>query len=198
MHVAAGGMSHRECRGAGAARGTMVGRRVAVYWASEERWYCGEVTAVKRKTADQALANVRVAYEDGEYLAGGGASYAYLSRALKDYADGIGGREQMAIDAFAQALESIPRTLAENAGVDPVDAMIEMRSQITITPALPIYGIGRDGKVRDMVDQQVLEPSRVVTNAIKSSTEAAISILRIDDVLSMGMSTPTGPPMGGM
>ncbi len=147
---------------------------------------------------EDCIGVVSVAYEDGEYLAGGGASYAYLSRALKDYADGIGGREQMAIDAFAQALESIPRTLAENAGVDPVDAMIEMRSQITITPALPIYGIGRDGKVRDMVDQQVLEPSRVVTNAIKSSTEAAISILRIDDVLSMGISTPTGPPMGGM
>ena len=104
----------------------------------------------------------------------------------------------MAIDAFAQALESIPRTLAENAGVDPVDAMINMRKQISMTPELPIFGIGLDGTVTDMVDKQVLEPSRVVTNAIKSATEASISILRIDDVLSMGLSTPTGPPMGGM
>ena len=147
---------------------------------------------------EDCIGVVSVAYEDGEYLAGGGASYAYLSRALKEYADGVGGREQMAIDAFAQALESIPRTLAENAGVDPVDAMINMRKQISMTPELPIFGIGLDGTVTDMVDKQVLEPSRVVTNAIKSATEASISILRIDDVLSMGLSTPTGPPMGGM
>ena len=147
---------------------------------------------------EDCIGVVSVAYEDGEYLAGGGASYAYLSKALKEYADGVGGREQMAIDAFAQALESIPRTLAENAGVDPVDAMIDMRKQLSSAPDLPIYGIGLDGNVEDMVEKQVLEPSRVVTNAIKSATEASISILRIDDVLSMGINAPTGAPMGGM
>ncbi len=147
---------------------------------------------------EDCIGVVSVAYEDGEYLAGGGASYANLSKALKLHADSVGGREQMAIDSFATALESIPRTLAENAGCDPVDALIALRKSVANAPALPIYGIDMDGEVGDMLAAGVLEPSRVVTNAIKSSTEAAISILRIDDVLSMGISSPTGPPMGGM
>ena len=169
----------------------------------------GPVTAVLRgvsshtaeeleRAFEDCIGVVSVAYEDGEYLAGGGASYANLSRHLKDYADTVGGREQMAIDAFAQALESIPRTLAENAGTDPVDAMIEMRKKVSSNSDTPIYGIDIDGNVTDMLDLEVIEPSRVVTNAIKSATEASISILRIDDVLSMAINTPTGPPMGGM
>jgi chaperonin GroEL (HSP60 family) len=142
---------------------------------------------------EDCIGVVSVAYEDGEYLAGGGASYAYLARALKGYADTIGGREQMAIDSFAQALESIPRTLAENAGVDPVNAMIELRKQVSDTPKDAVKGVAINGAIEDMVSRGVLEPSRVVSNAIKSSTEAAISILRIDDVLSMSVSTPAMP-----
>ena len=194
--------------GEGTARLVQYGEHQCIHISGGEGTKC-PVTVVLRgvsshtseeleRAFEDCIGVVSVAYEDGEYLAGGGASYAYLSKALKEYADGIGGREQMAIDAFAQALESIPRTLAENAGVDPVDAMINMRKQISMTPELPVFGIGIDGQVSDMVDQQVLEPSRVVTNAIKSATEASISILRIDDVLSMGISTPTGAPMGGM
>jgi len=192
-----------EDLGEGSARVIQYGEHHCVHVYADNQ---GPVTAVLRgvssHTAEElerafqdCIGVVSVAYEDGEYLAGGGASYAHLSRSLKKHADKIGGREQMAIDSFAAALEAIPRTLAENAGVDPVDAMIELRKQVAGS-AFPIHGVSMDGSITDMLELQVLEPSRVVTNAIKSATEAAISILRIDDVLSMGIKSPGMP--GGM
>lgn len=132
---------------------------------------------------DDAVGVVSVAWEDGLVLTGGGSVLAAVSRELRTYADGVGGREQMAIEAFAGALEVIPRTLAENAGLDPVNTIIEVRK--SHAEGRHTYGVNvTDGGVMDMREANVLEPLRVVEQAIQSATETATMILRIDDVIS--------------
>lgn len=136
-----------------------------------------------RRAFDDGVGVVSVAWEDGTVLTGGGSVFAALSRELRTYAEGIGGREQMAIEAFASALEVIPRTLAENAGLDPVDTIIELRkahAEGKSHTGINVY----DGGVSDMKSANVLEPLRVVEQAIQSATETAVMILRIDDVIS--------------
>lgn len=143
---------------------------------------------------DDAVGVVSVAFMDNAFLVGGGAAFMYLSKHILEMAKSIGGREQMAIEAFAHALENVPITLAENAGADAVGTMIGLRSAVSQHQA-PIYGVNIDGNVADMLNLKVIEPTRVISSAVKSATEAAVSILRIDDVLSM---KPAGGPMGGM
>ena len=136
-----------------------------------------------RRAFDDAVGVVAVAHEDGAVLTGGGSVLAAISRDLRSYAEGIGGREQMAIEAFAGALEVIPRTLAENAGLDPVNTIIDLRkahSEGHSTHGVNVY----DGGVVDMAKSKVFEPSRVVEQAIQSASETAVMILRIDDVIS--------------
>lgn len=136
-----------------------------------------------RRAFDDAVGVVAVAWEDGAVLTGGGSVLASLSRDLRTYAEGIGGREQMAIEAFATALEIIPRTLAENAGLDPVTTIIELRK--AHADGQPHAGINvYEGGVADMMAAHVIEPMRVVEQAIQSATETATMILRIDDVIS--------------
>ena len=142
-----------------------------------------------RRAFDDAIGVVAVAHEDGAVLTGGGSVLAAISRGLRSYAEGIGGREQMAIEAFSGALEVIPRTLAENAGLDPVNTIIDLRkahSEGKSTFGVNVY----DGGVVDMNRAKVFEPSRVVEQAIQSASETAVMILRIDDVIS---SRSTGP-----
>lgn len=136
-----------------------------------------------RRAFDDAVGVVSVAWEDGAVLTGGGSVLAALSRDLRTYAETIGGREQMAIEAFASALEIIPRTLAENAGLDPVTTIIALRkahADGASHAGINVY----EGGVVDMHASNVLEPLRVVEQAIQSATETAIMILRIDDVIS--------------
>jgi thermosome len=136
-----------------------------------------------RRAFDDAVGVVSVAWEDGAVLTGGGSVLAALSRDLRTYAETIGGREQMAIEAFASALEIIPRTLAENAGLDPVTTIIALRkahADGASHAGINVY----EGGVVDMQAANVLEPLRVVEQAIQSATETAIMILRIDDVIS--------------
>lgn len=136
-----------------------------------------------RRAFDDAVGVVSVAWEDGAVLTGGGSVLASISRELRNYAETIGGREQMAIEAFSGALEIIPRTLAENAGLDPVTTIIELRK--AHADGQQFAGINvYDGGVVNMKDANVLEPLRVVEQAIQSATETAIMILRIDDVIS--------------
>jgi len=136
-----------------------------------------------RRAFDDAVGVVSVAWEDGMVLTGGGSVMAALSRELRIFAEGVGGREQMAIEAFASALEVIPRTLAENAGLDPVNTIIELRKSHSDGDSHS--GINVDeGGVKNMLDANVLEPLRVVEQAIQSATETAVMILRIDDVIS--------------
>ncbi|MAI39905.1 MAG: thermosome subunit [Candidatus Poseidoniales archaeon] len=144
-----------------------------------------------RRAFDDAVGVVSVAWEDGAVLTGGGSVLAALSRDLRTYAETVGGREQMAIEAFASALEIIPRTLAENAGLDPVTTLIELRKAHADGQShagINVY----EGGVVDMKDANVVEPMRVVEQAIQSATETAIMILRIDDVISS-----KGVPMDG-
>jgi len=136
-----------------------------------------------RRAFDDAVGVVSVAWEDGAVLTGGGSVLASISRELRSYAETVGGREQMAIEAFSGALEIIPRTLAENAGLDPVTTIIELRK--AHADGQQFAGINvYDGGVANMKDANVLEPLRVVEQAIQSATETAIMILRIDDVIS--------------
>ena len=149
-----------------------------------------------RRAFDDAVGVVSVAWEDGAVLTGGGSVLAALSRDLRTYAEGVGGREQMAIEAFASALEIIPRTLAENAGLDPVTTLIELRKAHADGQShagINVY----DGGVVDMKKANVVEPMRVVEQAIQSATETAIMILRIDDVIS-SKGVSMGDDMGGM
>ena len=147
-----------------------------------------------RRAFDDAVGVVAVAHEDGVVLTGGGSVTALISRELRSYAEGIGGREQMAIEAFSGALEVIPRTLAENAGLDPVNTIIDLRK--AHSEGKSHFGVNvYEGGVADMNEAQVFEPSRVVEQAIQSASETAVMILRIDDVISSRASPPM--PDGG-
>ena len=135
------------------------------------------------RALEDALRVVAVAVEDGKICAGGGAPEIELALHLRKYASSVGGRSQLAIEAFANALEVIPRTLAENAGLDAINSLVDLRSAHETgkkTFGLNVY----TGKVEDMVAQGVVEPLRVKTQAIGSATEAATMILRIDDVIA--------------
>jgi len=157
------------------------------------------IDEVERSLHD-ALKVVAVATEDGTIVPGGGASEIELALRLKEYGQSVGGREQLAIDAFASALEVIPWTLAENAGMDAIDVVIELKNAHSKKTGKN-FGVNvLQNKVSDMVAAKVLEPLRVKTQAIQSATEVASMILRIDDVIaSKRMSPPAGgPPGGGM
>jgi len=152
-----------------------------------------------------ALSVVKVALEDGKMTAGGGAAATEIAMSLRDYAPTVGGREQMAIEAFAKAMEIVPKTLAENAGLDPIDMMLEVRSQHKKGNKNAGVNV-LYGKVDDMLKNKVIEPLRVTLQEIEASSEAATMILRIDDVIasrgggggSPGAEGGMPPGMGGM
>ncbi|TMI63332.1 thermosome subunit [Candidatus Bathyarchaeota archaeon] len=160
------------------------------------------------RSLHDALSVVRNAMEDGKIVAGGGAPEAEVAKRLREYAVKVGGREQLAIEGFANALEAVPTTLAENAGLDPIDVLVELRSKHEQSGTNPWWGIDvYSGKVKDMRKLNVIEPLRVKQQVIKSASEAAGMILRIDDVIAAkgmdkgGMGGGKGgmpPGMGGM
>ncbi len=130
-----------------------------------------------------ALSVIAVTLEDGKMITGGGSSAIEISMALRDYAETVGGREQLAINKFADAVEVVPRALATNAGIDPIDILIKLRK--AHSEGKKHYGVDVfKGDVADMRELNVLEPLRVGKQAIKSATEVAIMILRIDDVIA--------------
>ena len=131
-----------------------------------------------------ALSVVADVIEDPYVLPGGGAPEAEIAKELRKYAPKVGGREQLAIEAFANAVEVIPRTLAENSGLDPIDIMAELRAAHEREDGWK-YGVDVfEGKVNDMLELGVLEPLVVKEQALKSATEAAALILRIDDIIA--------------
>jgi len=136
------------------------------------------------RSIHDSLCVVRDAIEDGKIVAGGGAPEAETSKQLREYAVKVGGREQLAIEAFSDSLESIPIALAANAGLDPIDILVELRAKHQ-TPANRWYGVNvYSGKIEDTKALNVLEPLRVKLQVVKSATEAASMILRIDDVVA--------------
>lgn len=155
------------------------------------------------RSLHDALCVVRDIVEEPKVLAGGGAPELEVSRALKKYAGTLPGREQLAVECFAEALETIPLTLTENAGLDPIDILSELRARHEKGETWTGIEV-HSGKVQDMTQAGVFEPLAVKKQIIKSATEAASMILKIDDVIAAGkMKTPPTPPggppgMGGM
>jgi len=150
-----------------------------------------------------ALSVVKAVLEDGKITVGGGAVDIAIALALRDFAPSVGGRGQMAVAAFANAVEVIPKTLSENAGLDPIDIMLELRREHKKGhkyAGIDVLG----GKVTDMMKHNVIEPLRVTVHEIQTATETATMILRIDDVIAAKGGTPSPPggpggmPPGGM
>ena len=149
------------------------------------------------RSLHDALCVVADVVEEPKLLAGGGAPEMEVAKALKEYAETLPGREQLAVMQFAEALETIPITLAENAGLDPIDIISELRAKHE--KGQTWAGVDADtGKVGDMEKNGVFEPISVKKQIIKSCSEAACLILKIDDVIASGkMKTPPMPPGGG-
>ena len=140
------------------------------------------VSEVERAIVD-AIGATSAAIEQGLYVTGGGSVESALSVLLRDYAAEIGGREQLAIQAFADALEIIPATLAENSGMDPIDVLVELRSRHK--KGEHTMGVNAlEGKVDDMKALGILEPAAVKLQAVASGAEIANMILKVDDVIS--------------
>jgi len=132
---------------------------------------------------DDALGVSTQLIEDGLVVCGGGASYVALARRLRRYAETIPGREQLAIEAYADAIEVIVRVLAENAGIDPITTLLDVVAEQTNAKSDQIGINLTTGKPENMVNLGILEPQGIIKQALVGATEVAISILRIDDVL---------------
>ena len=147
------------------------------------------------RAMEDAIGGVASALEVGKVVAGGGAPEAAVAGELRKFAQGYSGREQLAILAFAEAMEVIPRTLAENAGLDPIDMLVELRA--AQDDGKNTFGVNVfTGKIVDMWKDGVIEPLKIKTQAISSASEAAEMILRIDDVITA--SKLSGGAPGGM
>ncbi len=148
------------------------------------------------RSLHDALCVSRDVVEEPKIVAGGGAPELEVAKALKEFAETLPGREQLAVICFAEALEAVPTTLAENAGLDPIDIISELRARHEkgeIWAGIEAH----EGKVKDMRKANVFEPLAVKKQIIKSATEAASMILKIDDVIaSSKMKQPAGPPKG--
>ncbi|MEM2174712.1 MAG: TCP-1/cpn60 chaperonin family protein, partial [Candidatus Micrarchaeia archaeon] len=152
------------------------------------------------RAIEDAIGAVISALEVGKIVPGGGAPEAEIARGLRKYAETLKGREQLAVNAFADAVEIIPRSLAENAGLDPIDTLVALRAEHehgNESMGVNVY----EGGVIDMLKEGVIEPLKVKTQALKSAAEAAEMILRIDDVIAAskiekGSSTPPTPSSG--
>jgi len=149
------------------------------------------------RSMHDALMVMKDVLEHPAIVAGGGAPEAYIANELRQWSSSQEGRAQLAVQKFADALDAIPLNLAENAGMDPIDTMTELRS--SQSKGSKWTGVDcRNTKVTDMYKQNVLEPLVVKQQIIKSATEVVTMILRIDDVIASGKSrAPAGPP-GGM
>jgi len=146
---------------------------------------------------DDALDVVAQTVSDGRVLAGGGAVEIEVARRVRDYADSVSGREQLAVEAFADALELVPRVLAENAGLDSIDTLVDLRAAHEDgdeTAGLDVF----TGEVVDTDDAGVVESAHAKRQALSSATEAANLVLKIDDIIAAGdLSTEGEEPEGG-
>ncbi|MEW5896620.1 MAG: thermosome subunit beta [Nanoarchaeota archaeon] len=157
---------------------------------------------IKRAVAD-ALGDLAAALKEGAIVAGAGAVEMEVAKGLHRFAATLGGREQLAVQAFAEAMEVVPRTLAENAGLDPIDVLTQLRFAHDNNFA----GAGINvftGQIMDAWQEGVIEPLKIKTQAVSSAAEVAEMILRIDDVILGGSGksamppSPGGMPHGGM
>jgi thermosome len=148
------------------------------------------------RSVHDALCVVRDVVQEPKIVAGGGAPEMEVARALRGYAETLPGREQLAVRSFGEAMEIVPLTLGENAGLDPVDLLLELRTRHEKGEKWAGVDV-LEGKIKGMRDLEVYEPLAVKKQTIKSATEAATMILRIDDVIASGkMKAPPMPPSG--
>jgi chaperonin GroEL (HSP60 family) len=143
------------------------------------------------------IGDVAVALVKGLVVAGGGAFEIELSKRLKEFSQSVKGREQLAINAFADSLEVIPRTLAENAGLDPIDILTELKARHDMKEFftgldLTANSSGNSGEICDTIKRGIIEPLEIKIQAIKSASEVAMMILRIDDVIASSSSGSSG------
>ena len=146
---------------------------------------------------NDALDVVAQTVSDGRVLAGGGAIETELASRLRDYADSVSGREQLAVEAFADSIELVPRVLAENAGLDPIDTLVDLRAAHEdgdVRAGLNVHS----GNIEDTYEAGVVEPAHAKEQALSSAAEAANLVLKIDDIISAGdLSTGGDEPEGG-
>jgi archaeal chaperonin len=154
-----------------------------------------------KRAFDDSIGGVASALVDGKVVGGAGAPEIELARNLRKFAESLSGREQLAVMAFADALEVIPRTLAENAGLDPIDILTDLKAAHDKGQKWAGVDVFK-GKVVDSWKDGVIEPLKIKTQAIKSATEVSTMILRIDDVIASSGGSKGGggmpPGMGGM
>jgi thermosome len=149
------------------------------------------------RSVHDALCVVRDVVQEPKIVAGGGAPEMEIARALRGYAETLPGREQLAVRSFGEAMEIVPLTLGENAGLDPIDLLLELRARHE--KGEKWAGVDAfEGKIKDMRDLEVYEPLSVKKQTIKSATEAATMILRVDDVIASGRMKAPSMPSGGM
>jgi chaperonin GroEL (HSP60 family) len=148
------------------------------------------------RSIHDALCVARDVVHEPKIVAGGGAPEMEVARALKQYAKTLPGREQLAVQCFADAMETIPLILGENAGLDPIDILSELRTRHEKGETWAGVGV-HEGKVQNMTELEVYEPLVVKKQIIKSATEAASMILKVDDVIAAGkMKAAPTPPRG--
>ena len=156
------------------------------------------VTQEVERSLHDALKVVASVVEDGVVCPGGGATEVDLAVKLRKFAPTVGGREQLAVEAFAQALEVVPWALAENGGYDSINTLIDLRRAHEGSGANKNFGINlTDGKATDMWALKVIEPARVKRQALSSAVEVASMVLRIDDIIASRKSGPPAPGGGG-
>jgi thermosome len=147
-----------------------------------------------QRAIEDAIGDLMAAIKTGKVVAGAGSPEMELSKKLMKYAESLSGREQLAVRAFAESMEVIPRTLAENAGLDPIDTLTELKSAHEKNRQWAGINVFT-GKVMDAWEAGVIEPLKVKTQAVSSATEVSTMILRIDDVIASGPKEPQGPAM---
>ncbi len=150
------------------------------------------VAEVERAMTD-AIGDLIATIVVGKVVAGGGAVEIELAKRMRSFAETLSGREQLAVQAFADSLEVIPRTLAENAGLDPIDSLTELKAKHDKGEAMAGLNVNT-GRAEDMWAKGVIEPLKIKTQAIQSASEAAIMLLRIDDVISASKLSKGGMP----
>ncbi|MGC9121523.1 MAG: TCP-1/cpn60 chaperonin family protein, partial [Thermogladius sp.] len=143
-----------------------------------------------------ALSAVADVIRDGKIVAGGGAVEAELAKHIRKFSTRVGGKEQLAVEAFAKALEGLVVTLVENAGLDPVDIIMKLRASHEREEGAWIGVDLNNGDLVNMMERGVIEPVSVIANAIKAGTEAATIILRIDDVIAASKAKEKGTETG--
>jgi len=150
------------------------------------------------RAVTDAVGGIAAALEFGSAVAGGGACEIELAKQVREHSESISGREQLAVNAFAEAVEIIPRTLAESAGMDAIDTLVKLRA-LHDKKGGSMGVAALDAKIDDMWKKGVIEPLKIKVQAIKSASEAAQMILRIDDIIAASKKSGGGmPPGGGM